>query len=491
MKELNLIAFDCGNSSFRTILGRFDGTKIETEVIGQTEHHEVELTGRLYWDVLRMFQGLSDGMRIAAGKCGNISSAGIATWGIDFGIIGEDGRLLSNPLSYRNSLGQRALETLTQQEKDFMYYETGIRDHQMNTVYQMMGLRAESPALFSCAKKCLLMPDLLSYFFTGEMRGERTIASTTQYYSMKTREYSDAVLNKREIEKALLPALIGHGEKIGMLREEIAKAMEITPFPFICVPSHDTACAAAGVPAAGDFAFISSGTWGLIGTEESEPIITQEVYDMQLSNEGGVFGTVTLLKNAAGMFVIQRIRREMNARDGCVYQWDEIVEMAKAAENDSLVLDLDDPRLYNPQSMLRGIREVLAESGQDGSCTDGELIRAVYESMAMAYKYTVEQLETATGKNYPAVHIVGGGAKNSFLNQLAANALQKKVVAGPYEATSMGNMGVQLVYHVEEINTLADVRSVISASVHTKEFEPQAACDVEKYLRYKRLVGKG
>jgi len=479
----NIVAFDCGNSSVRVILGRYDGVKVQTKVVHQVEHKEIAVNGVFYWDVLHIFTELQRGLMLAHRECGHIDSAGICTWGIDFGMIGQQGQLLSNPLCYRNSLALGVLEKLSETEKREMFDLTGIHNHQMNSLYQLVAYREAFPEQLAATKSILLMPDLLSYLFTGEKKGERTISSTTQYYGVVEKDYSKAVIEKFELDETLFPPLMENGEKIGEIRPEIAEELKINAFPFVCVPAHDTASAVASVPAKEkDFIFLSSGTWGLFGTELDTPIVSDKVYEFGLANEEGAFRTTTLLKNGAGMYIVQRIRAEL-ATMGKKLTWDEMVDMARSAKDDSLLFDPNSEELYNPPSMIEAIRDLLRKSGQNGNCSIEEIIRAFYESVAMSYKFCTDQITKATGKKYESLYIIGGGSNNMFLNQLTANATGMTVTAGPPEATSLGNIMTQLVYFDDDLNNLSDLRKIIRKSVQTKQFKPQATSDA-KYARF-------
>lgn len=490
MKDIvkNVVAFDCGNSSVRVLLGRFDGEKIETTVIHQVENREIKIDQYYYWDILYIFHELQRGLKMAYEECGHIDSAAISTWGIDFGMIGEQGQLIANPLCYRNGLGGSILDRLSTSQRREMFDATGIHNHQMNSLYQLLAYQEVFPNQLNAVNKILLIPDLLCYLFTGSQAGERTIASTTQYYSVYERKYSQQVISKFNLDSSQFPPLINNGQVIGSIREDIAQELKINVFPFVCVPSHDTASAVAAVPAKdSDFIFISSGTWGLVGTELNHPIINDSVYDSGLANEEGAFGTITLLKNGAGMFIVQRIREELS-NIGQHYTWDEIVKMAKTADDRSLLFDPNGKKLFNPPSMIKAIRQILKSYGQNGDCSIEEIILAFYTSIALSYRYTIEQISSVTKKTYNKIYIIGGGSRNDFLNQLVANVTNMNVTAGPAEATSLGNIAVQLVNLSTEINGLEDIRTIIRRSINTKEFTPEQKVDDLGYQRYLRYI---
>ncbi|MGI6168170.1 MAG: rhamnulokinase [Christensenellales bacterium] len=479
--SLNCVAFDCGNSSVRVVLGQYDGKRIHMEVVHQVENREIEVQGIFYWDILHIFHELQKGLQMAYRKCGRIDSVGVCTWGIDFGLLNKQGQLLGNPMCYRNSLAAGVLSELDSNTRRFMFDQTGIHNDQINTIYQLLGYRRAFPETYDIADRLLLIPDLLVYLFTGEQRGEPTIASTTQYYNVTDNDYSQSVLQHWNLDPALLPPLVQNAELIGCLKRSIADELHINACPFICVPSHDTACAIAAIPASSeDFLYVSSGTWGLIGTELQKPIISDAVYEKGFANEGGAFSTTTFLKNSAGMFIIQRVRRELRAQ-GIDLSWDEIVSLGKQAEDASLVFNPNHPSLFNPPSMLEAIRKLLAQTGQKENCSHAEVIRAVYGSMALCYKAVTDDIAAITQKEYPTLHIVGGGAQNQFLNQLCADATGKQVIAGPYEATSLGNIGVQLIYHKAADHSLAAVRNILRDSIDSVAYSPQETLRASQY----------
>ncbi len=488
MKDIkNIVAFDCGNSSIRVILGRFDGESMQTQVVHQVEQKEIAVNGYFYWDILRIFTELKRGLMMAHRQCGRIDSAGVCTWGIDFGMIGHQGQLLGNPLCYRNGMGAKIIEELSEQEQREMFDLTGIQNHQMNSLYQLAAYEKAFPEQAGAAESILLIPDLLCYLFTGEKKGERSIASTTQYYNVTEKQYSDPVLLKFSLDASLFPPLADNGDVIGTLSQHIADELKINRFPFVCVPSHDTASAVAAVPAdEKDFIFLSSGTWGLIGTELEEPIVNDEIYQSGLTNEQGAFSTITLLKNGAGMYIVQRIRAELSV-EGKKLSWDEMVKMAQRAKDDSLLFDPNDERLFNPPCMIDAIREILRETGQNGDCSIEEIIRAFYESVAMSYKYTADQISAVTKKEYKGFYIIGGGSNNMFLNQLVASATGMNVTAGPAEATSLGNVMVQLAHFDDKFYDLSALRTIVRRSIKTRQFKPQVSSG-GKYNRFLEYI---
>ncbi len=467
-KKETYLGFDCGNSSIRTMLGTFDGSHISLEAV-----HQVPNQGLLgfqydYWDILAIVEQMQQGMKLALARESSITSFGISTWGIDFGFLGPSGELLANPLCYRNPLGLGALEKQSPEDLRFMFDNTGIQNHAMNSVYQLLGIREKLPEFYQNANTLLLIPDLLNYLLTGKKNGEVSIASTTGLMDMRTRKYSNTVFAKTGIRKTLFPPLVGHGVVRGQLRGEIATRLGSKAIPSISVPSHDTASAIVSVPTLEkDFAYISSGTWSLIGTELEQPIISDEVYAHGFSNEGGVFGSITLLKNSCGMHILQNIKREIEFSDTKKYPWDDLVAMAMPFLEGGLykTFDPNDASLYNPASMVSAVRSLV------GSDDLGLVLASAYHSLAVSYAQAITDLEHITGKEYGAIHIIGGGARNWHLNQMTADISRKKVIAGPVEATSLGIIAIQLMHAHPEM-TITDVRSIIQDSVEVVEYLP-------------------
>ncbi|AEV29334.1 pentulose/hexulose kinase [Sphaerochaeta pleomorpha str. Grapes] len=466
----NYIGFDCGNSSIRTVLGTFDGSHIKTEVVQQTPNQALQGYAYDYWDILSIFHTMQLAMKKTCSEVSSISSFGISTWGIDFGLLGRSGELLGNPLCYRNLLGTVGLNTLSDSDLHAMFGYTGIQNHPMNSLYQILGIREKLPEYPLAVKSLLTIPDLLNYLFTGERNSEVSIASTTQLLDMRKRTYCDSVFSKTGICKNWFPPLVGHGQIRGMLRSELASKLGIPAFPSISVPSHDTASAIVSVPTGEkDFAYISSGTWSLIGTELHEPIINSIVEKQGFSNEGGLHGSITLLKNSCGMHILQNIKRELEFTENRTYSWDEIVALAMPCLEAKTCKSFDpnDTSLYNPLSMIGAIRDL---TGLEGI---GDVVASAYMALAVSYAKGIEDLQVITGKEYPTIHIIGGGSRNAHLNQMTADISGKRVLAGPYEATSLGTIAVQVMHDNPHL-TIQDIRKIIGDSVGIQEYLPAA-----------------
>lgn len=463
------LGFDCGNSSIRTMVGTFDGSAITLDLVSQVPNKEYLGIHYDYWDILSIFSEMLKGMKQACDAYPDIQSFGISTWGIDFGLLGRSGELLANPLCYRNVLGEQALKSMPASVRLQLFRETGIQNLAMNSLYQLEGIRNHLPEYYDMAETLLLIPDLLNHLFTGEKNSEVSIASTSQWLGMQSRTYSQTVLSLLGVKPNLLVPLVGHAKVRGYLSPALSERYHIPRLPAISVPSHDTAAAVVSVPASSSkFAFISSGTWSLIGTECAEPIINDVVQETGFSNEGGMLGSITLLKNSCGMHILQNIKREMEFVDNRSYRWDELVDLSRPAlASPSLVtFDPNAAQLYHPTSM---IGEITALTGLQDR---GTILASAYRSLAISYRQALKDLERITNEEYETVHIIGGGARNDHLNQMTADLTGKRVQAGPEEATSLGVIAVQIM-HDHPGMSLQDMRTIVSNSVQISNFLPQ------------------
>ncbi|NLJ98614.1 MAG: rhamnulokinase [Tissierellia bacterium] len=485
-KVKNIIALDCGNSSYRVVLGKYDGKKINTQVIAQEPNYMVEVLGYYYWDFLRIFDFFKRSLKDVLKTVDRIDSIGICTWGVDFALFDKDGNMLNNPLSYRNTIGEKYLNDLSQSEKEQLFYETGILCDKINSLYMLNGIKEERPSLFEAADKLLMIPDILNYMLTGVMINEPSELSTTQLFSASTKNISSKVCNNFNIPETLFSEIGTHGKKIGNLIPSIKEELGIDyDIPVVCVPSHDTASAVAAIPAIEDeFAFISSGTWSLIGTELDQPVITREVLESNLTNEVGAFNKITLLKNSTGMFIMERIKKEYDEATGKDNSWNEINNIANMHKGEIPLFNVNDPRFFNPNHMGQEIHNYLVKTGQEkGELNWSTVIRAVQESMACCYAHTIRDIEKVIDKKFDNIYIVGGGSKNVIINELTAKRTGKAIVTGGMESTSLGNIAVQLKYFEEDM-TLKDIRKVIRESIDSKVYQMEFEDDgiVDRYV---------
>lgn len=468
----NIIAFDCGNSSFRVVLGRYDNGKIQTEVIEQIPNEMIKIHGYYYWDILMIYQGLLKGLKKAVKTAGRIDSIGICTWGVDFAFYSREGVMLSQLCSYRNTYGKEVLDELPEETRAEMFEETGIACDKINSVFLLKALYERVRSVAEQGERLLMVPDMLNYMFTGRMLNEPSELSTTQLMDVRSKAVSSKICRMFEIPETLFDEMGVHGEMIGVVTEEIKEYLEISyDIPVICVPSHDTASAVLAVPAAEeDFAFISCGTWALIGTELDAPVITEEVRNLGLTNEMGAFDKITLLKNSAGMFLIQRLREEYQKETGESIDWEALNALGDSCDENVPLFPVNSTLFFNPGNMSDAIWSYFLRTGQTAEDKNWNiLIKSFQVSMACSFAVTIGEIQRICKKEISAVYIVGGGSQNGRLCQMTADLLQKRVVAGGKESTSLGNIAAQIKYFQPQLQ-VKDLRNIICESVQTKEY---------------------
>ncbi|HHV30176.1 rhamnulokinase [Acetivibrio mesophilus] len=488
MVNKNIVGLDCGNSSFRVLLGKYDGETIKTEVIDQIQNDMIRIGDYFYWDILKIFEGFKVSLKKIARQVDTIDSIGICTWGVDFALFDKSGNMIGNPLSYRNDMGEIYLNKFTEEQKKEMFQKTGIICDKINSIYRLMALKDIMPDVYSIADKVLMVPDILNYFMTGVMMNEPSELSTTQLMSSRTRKICPDICREFGISETLFCEIGEHGKQIGLVQKNILEEIGVNyDIPVICVPSHDTASAILAIPTQeNDFAFISSGTWSLIGTEVEEPIINDIVLESSLTNEIGAFNKITLLKNSAGMFIIQRIKKEFDSVMNRTSTWDELDELAEQYDGQTPLFNINNSRFFNPFKMSEEIWNYLLETGQvQGELNWGAIIKAVHESMACCYAVTVEQLEKTVSKHFDSIYIVGGGSKNIMVNKLTAKRTGKKVIACSKESTALGNIAAQLKAFDESLD-YRKIREVIANSISLKEYV-EAKDGTETVERYRKM----
>ncbi len=482
----NIVALDCGNSSYRIVLGRFDGERITTEVIDQKPNNMIQVGDYYYWDFLRIFHEFKQSLKKVASMVDKIDSVGVCTWGIDFALFEKNGNMLSNPLSYRNTIGEEHISKLTEEQKKNLFDQTGILCDRINSIYMIMGIKENMPEIYETTDKILMVPDVLNYMLTGVMVNEPSELSTTQLLDVSKKQINPIVCEQFDIPFSWFSKIGVHGERIGNISKNILDELKIEyDIPVVCVPSHDTASAVVAIPTKEkDFAFISSGTWSLIGTELDSPIINEEVRNNNLTNELGALGKITLLKNSAGMFLIQRIKKELEEVLNKELTWREIDLMADDYTDGSPMFDVNDGRFFNPTNMIDEIWSYLKETDQVGEGLNyGAIIKAVYVSIACCYAHTIAQIEGITGKYFEGIYIVGGGSRNKPINKLTSMLSGKKVIACDKESTSLGNIAVQLKYFDSDLDIFS-IRDIIGNSIKTTEYNesPQPNDLVIRYV---------
>ena len=485
---MRVLAFDFGASSGRAMLGGFDGKTITLEEIHRFSNDPVQMNGTLYWDAPRLFFEIKEGIRKAKAK-GGFDSIGIDTWGVDFALLDQFGDLIANPVHYRDERTAGMMElAFSRVPKAEIYARTGIQFMRLNTIFQLLALTEKRPDLLERAESLLLIPDYFHYLLTGEKKAEYTEATTTQMMDPRTRDWDRELLEKLGIPVRLLPEVIPAGTVYGTLTKELSEELGVPQVPVIAVATHDTASAVAATPAEEeDFIYISCGTWSLFGTETRQPVINEKTSRLNLTNEGGYGGTITLLKNIMGLWLIQESRRQW-IREGFDVSYADLEREALAEPPFVSFIDPDAPEFETPGNLPERIREFCRKTGQHVPENRGQVMRCVYESLALKYRQAFEMIRETTGKEYPAIHIIGGGTKDGFLCQLAANACNIPVTAGPIEATVLGNIAVQLIA-LGEIPSIAEARKIIAASGGFKEFEPHPDQSWEEaYQRFNQIV---
>lgn len=489
MNEKHFVGLDCGNSSFRTLIGTFDGSSIKTEVVDQTMNEMVQVGDYFYWNILKIFAGFKKSLKKIVKNGVHIDSIGVCTWGVDFALFGKSGAMLSNPLSYRNQQGAQYLDKLNDNEKSELFNELGIVCDKINSVYLLQAIRDNMPEIYNASEKVLMVPDILNYFLTGVKQNEPSELSTTQLVDSRTRQISEFATNFFDISSEKFCEIGTHGKVIGYLLDSIKEEIGVDyDIPIICVPSHDTASAVAAIPnKEEDYIFISSGTWALIGTEIDEPIINDEVCKSSLTNEVGAFGKITLLKNNAGMFIIQEIKKEYDWAIGRESSWKELDEMTEKGSGKFGLIDVNSVRLFNPKSMSDEVWAMLSETNQVTSEKNWEMIfNSVYYSMACCYGVVISDIEKITGKSYERIYIVGGGSKNILLNKLTSICTGKEVVACSKESTALGNIAVQIFGNDEKIS-VQDVNKILENSIKLKTYKENET-RFELVEKYRKII---
>ena len=490
MNALNVLGIDLGASSGRAMLGTLEGKKLTIREIHRFLNEPVTLCGRFVWDMPRLFHEIKQALLKLSRSGETVDAIGIDTWGVDFGLLDKNGHLLSLPVHYRdartNGIPEKVRAIIPDEE---LFARTGIAFNSFNTLYQLYAMKEEGDPALESAQDLLFLPDLLAYFLTGKKGTEYTIASTSQLLNPFTRDWDRELMEKLGIPAHIFGEVKLPGTVRGTLLPEIAKECGVAEIPVIAIGGHDTASAVAAVPAQEkDFAYISSGTWSLLGAEVQKPLCTEGVMKANYTNEGGVDGSIRLLKNIMGLWIIQECKREWDRR-GSETSFGELVELSMQAPAFKAILDVDDPAFLAPGDMPARIQAYCAKSGQPVPEGKGEISRVIYESLALKYRWAIERLEEdMLKKPIEALHIVGGGSKNALLNRFTAEAIKRPVIAGPDEGTIIGNLLVQA-QALGAISGIRELREVVENSFPTKTFLPETdgkAWD-EAYQRYLKV----
>jgi len=468
----NYLAIDLGAESGRTILGSLADGKLTLSETHRFANGPVRLPDGLHWDVLRQWAEIKSGIAATVKSGVELSSLGVDTWAVDFALLDKNGALLGNPFHYRDDRTDGMLDAaFRRMPKEEIFSNTGIQFMQLNTLYQLLAMvRNESPIL-DIAQTFVTVPDLLNYWLSGEITNEFTNATTTQCLDPIKRDWSQPLLNAMGIPAHLFGSVTAPGTQIGNLLPGIAEETSAGGAKVVLPACHDTGSAVVAVPAQNqDFAWISSGTWSIMGAEVKEPALGEKALAYNFTNEGGVFDTWRLSKNIMGLWLVQECRREWQ-RQGQDHSYDEMTQFAAESEAFLAVIDPDDDAFFHPGDMPQRIRQYCQNTKQRIPQTKGEVLRVALESLALKYRWVLERTEELSGKRLEPIHIIGGGTKNRLLNQFTADAIGRTVVTGPVEATAIGNVLMQAI-GLGHLGSLADARAVVRNSFEVEEYHP-------------------
>ncbi len=467
----NLLAFDLGASNGRAILGQLENGKLTMRELHRFENNYVEMNGVFYWDLPYLYNQLKQGLlAFKQADVGELDCIGIDTWGVDYGLLDRNGHLLGNPRSYRYAVDEDMEATAEVVDFPTLFARTGIANMNFNTVYQLYRRKRQGDVALEQADKLLMMPDLLGYFLTGEMKSEYTNVSTSMLYNPTTRDWDWETIRQLGLPEHIFTEMDRAGQLRGKLRPELAEELGLNRANFAAVGTHDTASAVAAIPGSGSFAFCSSGTWSLFGVETDEPILADSVRDANFSNEGTIQGGFRPLKNIMGLWLIQECRRDW-IKAGTKYSWDEIVQEAKKAEPLRSIIDPDFGEFFAGGNMVKKIQQFCKDTNQPVPETVGEIARCIYESLALKYRWALERLEEIKGQSIDTLNIVGGGIQNKLLNQMVADSINRPVITGPVEGAAIGNLLAQAMA-LGEIKDLAELRQVVRNSEPVEEYAP-------------------
>jgi len=490
MKNKSFLAFDLGATSGRSILGTIENGRIQLKELTRFPNQILQVGNHFHWNIYSLFEHLKAGLVAAKQEGVEITSIGIDTWGVDFALLAEDGSILGAPYAYRDPHTIGAPDEyfkIVPREK--VYDLTGIQVMNFNSLYQLYALSRDNNSLLKATKEILFMPDALAYMLTGNKVVEYTIASTSQILNPRTKQFEAELLEKAGVSPSILGDVVMPGHVIGTLRDELAEESELGKVNVVAVAGHDTGAAVAAVPAANEkFAYLSSGTWSLMGIEVQDAIINETTYKYNFTNEGGVEGTTRFLKNITGMWILEQCMKEWK-KDGITYAYEKIVQMADTVAPFQSLIDPDHTSFASPGYMTKAIQEYCESTGQKVPQTHPEFVRCIFESLSLKYRYILGLLKGMAPFEIEKLHVIGGGSKNPLLNQWTANAIGMPVVAGPSEATAIGNIMLQA-KAAGVVESLQEMRSIIAQSVHIDEYEPQNAdMWLEAYGKFQTVTG--
>jgi len=494
MSERVYLAVDLGAESGRVIAGLFDGTQVRLEELHRFSNGPVQVAGTRRWDLIGLWKEIQEGLHKAATRFSRqIVSVGVDTWGVDYVLLSPQGELLGQPYNYRDSRTDGMLEhACTRVSKKDIFAATGLQFMPINSLYQVLSMQLKDPQLLGMADRFLMVPDFFHWLLCGSRVVEFTNATTTQFFDPRRRTWALDLLRKLDIPTRMLPDIVTPGTNLGKLRAEVAQATGLPRIDVVAPPTHDTAAAVAAVPTektgTAQWAYISSGTWSLIGVEVQQAILSDEALKQNVTNEGGIDGTYRLLKNVMGLWLVQQCRQSFE-RGGNDFDYSQLTHLATQAQPFRSLVQPNDPAFLSPDDMVTAIRDWCRKHGEPVPETEGQVIRCALESLALKYRDVLQGLEKLTGEQVDVIHIVGGGCKNLLLNQFTADACGKRVIAGPVEATALGNVLIQA-RAAGEIGSLSDIREVVKASSELEVFEPRDTAGWNAaFARYQKLAG--
>ncbi len=486
------LAIDLGAESGRAILGILEGKRLEIHEIHRFPTGFLKISDRLYWNIFRFFEELKKALHLCARKI-IPDSIGIDTWGVDFGLLDTCGQLISLPFSYRDKRTEGAADSFFHKlNREEVYKITGVQFMEFNTLFQLESMRRDKSPLLEIADSILFIPDILNYFLCGIKKTEFTFATTSQIFNPSLMTWDPDLISALEIKPSLFQDIISPGSIFGNLSADISKETGIPEVPIIAVAAHDTASAVAAVPSYDrDWAYISSGTWSLMGAENDRPVINEASLRSNFTNEGGVQGRWRILKNIAGMWLLQECRKAWES-EGYSPSYDKLISEAGSARAFSVLIDPDYKGFKSPTDMPEAIKKYCMETEQPVPQNRGEITRSILEGLALKYRFVLGQLREIYGPDINRIHIIGGGSRNDMLNRFTADATGLPVIAGPMEATAIGNLLMQA-FALGEIGSLDELRDIVRRSFETKKYDISPGRDKWDtiYDEYKKLIKRG
>jgi rhamnulokinase len=489
MKNKSFLAFDIGATSGRSILGTLENGRLQMKELTRFPNQMLQIGDHFHWNIYSLFEHLKAGLMAAKSEDVEISSIGIDTWGVDFALLAKDGTILGAPYAYRdphtNGAPEKFFEIVPREK---VYDLTGIQVMNFNSLYQLFALKQANNSLLEATSEILFMPDALSYLLTGNKVVEYTIASTSQILNPRTKKFESQLLKAAGVSPSILGKIVMPGHVIGMLRNDIAIESELGKVPVIAVAGHDTASAVAAVPAENErFAYLSSGTWSLMGIEVKDAIINEETFELNFTNEGGIEGTTRFLKNITGMWLLEQCLKEWK-KEGVTYAYEKLVHMAESVPAFQSLIDPDHISFANPASMTKAITDYCVSTGQKAPENHAEFVRCIFESLSLIYRFVLGKIIHLAPFSIEKLHVIGGGSKNPLLNQWTANAIGMPVVAGPSEATAIGNIMIQA-KAAGCVDSLEEMRKIIRDSVPLDEFMPENKSEWENaYAKFLKII---